>query len=266
MWWRYLYMKIRSHMKTRNTVREKPKKYNYVYKLFLKFDRRYYYIGKRSTDNEDDSAYLGSGKGLVEYKKKYGKDCFEKEILSYWNTADEALEEEARIVTKELISDEFCLNRIVGGGCFDTTGCIRGKSRPESIKKNSESHKGIKQSEETKAKRAEAIRKKWEDPEYRIRQSEGRMGKYVDHISKIAKDRIGKICIMKGSRWKYIEECLLEEYKKAGWTTRGVEKKPTLDEIEKYKESGFSYSKIGEMYGVGESTVRYWIRNGKLKQ
>lgn len=102
----------------RDVKNETIKKYNYVYKLYFIHDERYYYIGKRSTDNEDDSNYLGSGKALKEYKEKYGKKCFRKEILSYWNSSEEALIEEARLVTSEVVNDEFCLNRMIGGRCF----------------------------------------------------------------------------------------------------------------------------------------------------
>ena len=164
-------------MEIRNVKNEQQKKYNYVYKLTLKYDKRYFYIGKRSTNKEDDSEYLGSGKALKSYKEKYGKYCFDKEILSFWPTAEEALIEESKIVTKELIKNEYCLNRMVGGGNFDPTGCIRGKASIEEIRKNSESHKGLKQSEETKKKRSKAIREKWQNEEYRNAQKEGRKGK-----------------------------------------------------------------------------------------
>ena len=66
---------------------------------------------------------------------------------------------------------------MVGGGNFDPTGCIRGKASIEEIQKNSESHKGLKQSEETKKKRSKAIREKWQNEEYRNAQKEGRKGK-----------------------------------------------------------------------------------------
>lgn len=245
-------------MKVRNVTREKEKKYNYVYKLTLKNDKRYYYVGKRSTDKEDDSSYLGSGKALKEFKEKYGNDCFEKEILSYWGNAEEALEEEARIVTKDLVKDEFCLNRIVGGGCFDATGCLRGKASPEEIQKNSESHKGLKQSEETKKKRSETIRKKWLDENYRKAQHDGRKGKYDKHLQELSKNRLNRVCVIKDGKWKYIEKDDVEKYLSEGWLKRGVENKPTYEEIIAYRKEGLSYSKIGKIYGVGESAVRNW--------
>ena len=245
-------------MNIRDTKREKVKKYNYVYKLTFKYDRRYFYIGKRSTNNDDDSEYLGSGMALKEYKEQYGKYCFEKEILSFWNTADEALNEEARIVTKDLIKNEFCLNRMTGGGGFDATGCIRGKSSPEAIKKNSESHKGLKQTEETKEKRAKSIRLKWQNKEYRENQQKGREGKYVEHLEKLRNERVGKICLIKDGHWKYVTKEDSEVLLKDGWKTRGVENKPSYEQILEYRKNGMSYAKIGAIYGVNESCVRRW--------
>ena len=252
-------------MKIRETLREKIKKYNYVYKLYLKPDERFYYIGKRSTDKEDDSNYLGSGKALAEYKEKYGKDCFRKEILSYWETAQEALEEEARLVTEEVIRDPFCLNKMKGGGAFDTLGCKWRKRTSEEIEKVASKLRGKRQTEETKKKRSEAIRKKWEDAEYREKQKNGRVGKYNKHLEKISKAREGKICLIKGDRRKYVSENEINHFKEDGWRLRGVENKPTKSDVEKYRNDGLSYRQIGEIYGVTESGVRNWIRNCKLK-
>lgn len=101
------------------------KKYNYTYKLTLKSDPRYYYFGKHSTNLEpEQDPYLGSGRGLLKFKKQ-DKTAFIKEILGYWNSPEEALEEEAKLVTKETLKDPFCLNRRPGGngpGREDTTG------------------------------------------------------------------------------------------------------------------------------------------------
>ena len=245
-------------MNIRDTKRERVKKYNYVYKLTFKYDKRYFYIGKRSTDNEDDSEYLGSGTALKEYKEKYGKDCFEKEILSFWDTVDEALLEEAKIVTKDLIKNKFCLNRMTGGGGFDATGCIRGKAKPETIRKSSESHKGIKQTEEAKKKRAESIKLKWKDAEYRKNQHNGRCGKYEKHLETLRNERIGKVCLIKDGHWKYVSKTEVDELLKEGWERRGVSEKPTYAQIIEYRAQGLSYSKIGKIYGVGESAVRRW--------
>lgn len=252
-------------MSIRNTIKENKKKYNYVYKLTLKNNPLIFYIGKRSTDLEDDP-YMGSGKALKIYKEKFGKDCFEKEILSYWDTAEEALLEERRLVTKELIADENCLNRIVGGGCFDTLGCKWGPRTEEQNQRNRECHIGKKQSDETKKKRSKSIKEKWQDPDYRTAQMCGRKGKYDKHLNELSKERLNKICIIKDGRWKYINEAELEDFLNNGWKRRGVENKPSYQDILEYRDKGFTYSKIGEIYGVNESCVRQWVKRYKRKQ
>lgn len=250
----------------RDTSKESTKKFNYVYKLTLKNDPSIFYIGKRSTNNENDEKYMGSGKALKFYKEKYGKDCFNKEILSYWNSAEEALLEEQRLVTYDLIKDEHCLNRIVGGGNFDTLGCKWGKRTEEQNKRNSESHKGLKQSTETKAKRSATIKLKWQDPEYRKAQEQSRQNRnYKAHLSCLSKQRKGKICIIKDGKWKYIEQNELRDYIKAGWVCRGVENKPTYEELLNLREQGLSYQRIANIYGVTESCVRRWKKRYENK-
>ena len=123
------------------------KKYNYVYKLTLKNDRRYYYYGKHSTNNINDN-YFGSGSKIRTLKCVFGKDCFEKEIIEYFNTCKEALIAEAKIVTEDVIKDEFCLNRITGGGGFSNFNISFGhtgiKHTNSTKKKISKSKKGTK--------------------------------------------------------------------------------------------------------------------------
>lgn len=251
-------------MKIRKLDKEKEKKFNYVYKLTFKQDERYFYIGKRSTDNENDTEYNGSGKLVKKYQKIYGKYCFNKEILSYWKTAEEALIEEARLVTKELVENEFCLNRIIGGGSFDTLGCKWGKRTDEQNKRNSESHKGKKQSKETKLKRSESIKRKWKEEEYKNAQKNGRKGKYEKHLNNLKENRIGKICIIKDGKWKYIKKEDFDDYKKYGWERRGIQDKISYDEIFEYRRNGLSFQKIADKYGVTESCIRRLFNKNKF--
>lgn len=238
------------------------RKYHYVYKLTLKDDERYYYIGKRSTNNEDDSKYMGSGKGLPEFRKKYGKDCFNKIILSYWDTSEEAFEEESRLVTREIINDEFCINRIVGGGSFDTTGCKWRKRTSEEIEQMRKRQLGKKASIKTKKKQSISIKKLWENEDYRNHQIEGRKGKYKKHLEQISKERIGKISIMKDGHWKYINKSDIEKYLNDGWEKRAKDL-PSFEIILKYRHEGLSYAKIGKKYNCSESTIRRLLKNYK---
>jgi len=56
------------------------------------------------TENIDDG-YLGSGLVLEKAIKKYGKEKFVREILSFWNSYDELREAEKNILTKTFILD-----------------------------------------------------------------------------------------------------------------------------------------------------------------
>lgn len=113
-----------------------PKKYNTVYKITNNANKKKkIYIGVHITDDLNDS-YLGSGTALDHAKRKYGKEKFTKEILSIHDTYEEALAEEARIVTKEFIERKDNYNMKTGG--------IGGLPSDETRAKQSASHKGKK--------------------------------------------------------------------------------------------------------------------------
>lgn len=75
-----------------------------------------YYIGKANRPNwRELKRYQGSG---LKFKAKFksNKDKFVRYYIAACETQDETEELEASIVDKELISDEYCLNLIAGGG------------------------------------------------------------------------------------------------------------------------------------------------------
>lgn len=77
-------------------------KNHYVYKVTntKPLDKRKYYIGVRTAKNcspEEDTKYLGSSKTLLKHIKEIGKEHFTKEVLSKFETREEAIEEEIRI-------------------------------------------------------------------------------------------------------------------------------------------------------------------------
>lgn len=88
-------------------------KYHYVYKVINKVNNKFY-IGIHSTNDPNDG-YLGSGSAIRSAVEKYGKDNFEKIILSTYDTRDEALFEEKRLVTEDLVYNENCYNLKTGG-------------------------------------------------------------------------------------------------------------------------------------------------------
>lgn len=89
-------------------------KYFYLYKITNNITGEYYY-GVHETFKLDDG-YFGSGATLKENIKQYGLENFVKEILEFFPNRKELMNEEKRIVNKELLKDPKCLNVILGGG------------------------------------------------------------------------------------------------------------------------------------------------------
>lgn len=88
-------------------------KYHFVY-LTKRVGTPYYYYGVHSTNNLDDG-YLGSGDYLKNAIRKYGKENFSREILSFFDTREQALKYENKLITKEMINDKYCYNIQHGG-------------------------------------------------------------------------------------------------------------------------------------------------------
>lgn len=117
-------------------------RYYFVYKTTNKINKKFY-IGVHATDNLDDN-YLGSGKYLADAIQHYGKDCFEREILSFHSSYEEALQKESELVTIELVESNDCYNLTLGGGkpplMQGETHPLFGKSRPDSSKRMTENN------------------------------------------------------------------------------------------------------------------------------
>lgn len=88
-------------------------KFHTIYKITNKINGKIY-IGAHTTSNPNDS-YLGSGDKILLAIKKYGKQNFSKEILSYHSTKKDMYKEEARIVTEDFIKQKNNYNVVVGG-------------------------------------------------------------------------------------------------------------------------------------------------------
>lgn len=89
-------------------------KYFYLYKITNNITGEYYY-GAHETPKLNDG-YFGSGSALKENIKIYGIENFVKEILEFFPNRKTLMNEEKRIVNKELLKDPKCLNIILGGG------------------------------------------------------------------------------------------------------------------------------------------------------
>jgi group I intron endonuclease len=91
----------------------KKKQYNFIYRTTCKINNKYY-IGMHSTDNLDDG-YIGSGKKLWRYIRKYGRDSFDFEILEFLPDRKSLVAREHEIVNEQTINDKMCLNIAIGG-------------------------------------------------------------------------------------------------------------------------------------------------------
>ena len=103
------------------------KKYNYLYKITNVLNGKFY-IGIHTTDNLDDG-YFGSGKRLRIAIAKYGKENFIKENLEFFNSLNEALDAERKIVTAEFCKRDDTYNIAIGGYCGGSL--IAGKTEDE---------------------------------------------------------------------------------------------------------------------------------------
>ncbi len=77
----------------------KQKKYNYFYKITNLTNGKFYY-GIHSTNKLEDG-YMGSGTVIRAAIDKHGLENFEKEIIAYYETRNEASDHERLIVTEE---------------------------------------------------------------------------------------------------------------------------------------------------------------------
>ena len=94
--------------------------YYYVYETTnLINDKKY--IGWHQTDFLDDK-YIGSGRRLQMAIKKYGQEHFKRNILQFFNSAEEAKEYEKLLITNVVIESNKYYNLMPGGTGGDGKG------------------------------------------------------------------------------------------------------------------------------------------------
>lgn len=92
----------------------------YTYKITCLCEpyKGYYYLGQRRAQTLPDKKYAGSGIKITEYYKEFGKVeglTYTKEILEFYNNAEELNKAEAELIGDKWKTDSFCLNLAAGG-------------------------------------------------------------------------------------------------------------------------------------------------------
>jgi group I intron endonuclease len=89
------------------------KKYHYTYQIKNLVNEKTY-IGRHSTDDVNDG-YMGSGKILKRAIKFYGIENFSLEILGFFDSFEELVEEESFIVDDNFVIRNDTYNIVTGG-------------------------------------------------------------------------------------------------------------------------------------------------------
>jgi len=194
-----------------------------------------YYIGIHNEDaNNQNGFYYGSGKALKAALKRYGKENFTRETLFVYNTLEEAIEKEKEIVTEEFVSDSGNYNLTVGGGVppNSKTWWTETHSKKLSEKMKGNSFKlGIKESEETKAKKSKSMQEsttigRWQRTEKHKKEISERARKQMlnnnpmsnqELRAKVAQTKIGNKKVVKEGVFKYARPHEIESFLNQGY-------------------------------------------------
>lgn len=127
-----------------------------------------------------DDGYMGSGKRLHQAYKKYGLECFIKEVMQFYTSEEELNRGEMFYIEKFNSTDpKIGYNLTYGGeGQLGREPWNKGKQHSNEYKKKmSESHKGITFTEEHKQKLSVALKGKPKSEEHRRKISECQKGR-----------------------------------------------------------------------------------------
>ena len=139
----------------------------YFYKITNQINGKYYF-GVHSTNNIDDG-YMGSGVALRRAYKKYGIENFSKEILYYFDNADDMYSFEEEYVNNDLVNNPECYNMVIGGRSQKTNKQLsllaesshKTKEYREKLKEGHYKYWTIGDVEEKKRKLSEGIKRYW---------------------------------------------------------------------------------------------------------
>ena len=257
--------------------------YYYTYKTTLLLGRlaNHYYYGQHHTDNLDDG-YCGSGLYIRKYFKKYTKiqgESYTKEIISFYDNADELNKAEYELIGDSYKLDPMCLN-IQAGGYFNEWCDESRKKASQSAKKRPKreigSMRGKHHSEESKIKISEGS-KKWHSTHQQKHSEEAKQ--------KIREKAIGRPSSFKGKhqpeRAKQILSEKLKALPKRCWVYKDdVEYLIYESELDDYISNGYIKGRLLSVWGVNKTKkpdseeTRYkkgaargkrWINNGIIQ-
>ena len=187
------------------------------------------YIGVHQTENLEDG-YMGSGLHILRAIKKYGKECFKKDILEFFESSEEAYAAEKKLVTEKIVNDNSYYNLRVGGRGGSNKGHNKGKPKTEEHKqKIKDALTGLEKSEEHKIKISESKKKYTCTMEHKIAISEGQKrggitGKY--------------------ERSEQTKELQRQNRRQQRWINNGYERKMVnVTEIDDYLNNGWKLGK-----------------------
>lgn len=184
--------------------------YHYFYKITNKINGKYYY-GVHNTNNLNDG-YFGSGKVLKLAYQKYGIENFEKDILEFFDTEEEAFAHEKEIVNEELIKKDECYNVQIGGKYFNTIGKIP-------VKDKDGKHFWVFRTDEIYVNGD--VVPIWKDKQHRQESRDKTRKTMTPNESN--NDRIW---VCKDGKVKYLRKVFLDEYISNGWSLGRVGYKP----------------------------------------
>ncbi len=187
-------------------------KYNYFYKITNQINGKFYYGVHSTIDLED--GYMGSGKSLKDAFKKYGINNFKKEILKFFETADDAYAYEKEIVTEELVKDDNCYNLVLGGGA---PPCIMGMVPVKDIQGGT----FWVTKEEYYFSKGNGLSSVWKGRHHTMESKEKTRKTMTPKDSKNK-----RIWVNKDNIVKYLNKKLLDEYLAKGWTLGRTGYKP----------------------------------------
>jgi glycine cleavage system H lipoate-binding protein len=213
------------------------KKYHYLYKITNIINNKYY-IGVHSTNNLDDK-YFGSGTAIKNAIKKYGIENFKKEVIEFFDTAEEKWLPEIKYVTLDVTKDKNSYNMAPGGKNW--IAAMKRENDPRFL--NHQSKAGILGAKSRLSSLTEEEKKEWHSKGGKVAALKTVINKTGIHSDESrVKQKIGVSLAIKGTVELWHPDAPLtvknrncEEYK-SGWSVRV---KPNSDKFIELKNLGY---------------------------